>query len=154
MNMADAAKTWTREELAQVRRRIVDFWGREPDVDFELSVMLRAQGASSAAVCDLLDRKFTNKSLRVGGRYAPRSQNWFLEVVGNEFTPGHLPEAPTPQCAEEQQQIEQEILGRGIEAIELPDAPRSIVESAMCKDCGHAALVVYTDGTIEGCNCR
>lgn len=147
------AKSWTQGELAQMRRRIIEFWGREPEESFEVSVMLRAWGASALAVCDLLDRKFANKNLRVGGRYAPKSQNWFLEVIGNEFTPGHLPEPPTPQ-RRDQQQIEQEILNRGTEAIELADAPRSIVESVNCNDCGRAALVVYTDDTVEGCGCR
>jgi len=42
----------------------------------------------------------------------------------------------------------------GIEASELAHAPRSIVESVRCNDCGGGALVRYTDGTIEGCGCR
>jgi hypothetical protein len=149
----NSAKGWTQEELAGVRHRIVAFWGREPEEGFEVSVMLRARGASAAAVCDLFDRKFANKNLRVGGRRAPRSQNWFLAVIENEFTPGHLPEPPSP-ARSDQQQREADIVKRGIEAIELPDAPRSIVESVNCNHCGHAAMVLYTDGTIEACGCR
>jgi hypothetical protein len=146
-------KGWTKTELTKVRNRIVLFWGREPEADFEVSVMLRARGASAAAVCDLLDQKFANKKLRAGGRNAPRSQNWFLTVIENEFTPGHLPEPPSP-IGSDKQRSDEEILSRGIEAIELPDAPRSIAESVACSDCGGAALVRYTDGTVEGCGCR
>ena len=76
-----------------------------------------------------------------------------LSVIENEFTPGHLPEPPSPH-RRDQQQIEAEILSRGIEAIELPDAPRSIVEYVNCNHCGRAALVIYTDGVVEGCGCR
>jgi len=144
---------WSQEELAAVRSRIVRDWGREPEQGFEISMMLRARGASANAVCDLLDRKFVNKKLRPGGRLAPRNQNWFLTVIENEFTPGHLSETPAPATSD-QQQTDLRILNRGIEAIELPDAPRSIVESVRCTDCGGAALVLYTDGTIDGCGCR
>ena len=147
------AKGWTQRELAEVRRRIATFWGREPEEGFEVSVMLRARGASAADVCDLFDRKYADPNCRAGGRLAPRSQNWFLAVIENEFTPGHLPECPSPVRLD-QQQIESEVLNRGIAAIELPDAPRSIVESVRCDRCGGQALVRFTDGTIEGCACR
>jgi len=151
--VAPTLKGWTQEELARVRHRIVAFFGREPEQGFEVSVMLRARGASAAAVCDLLGQKFADRKLRVGGRNAPRSQNWFLAVIENEFTPGHLPEPPSP-VGPDKQRCDEEILNRGIEAIELPDAPRSIVESVVCSDCGGAALVRYTDGAVEGCSCR
>ena len=143
---------WTSDDLATVRARIVLYWRREPEEGFEVSVMLRARGASAAAVCDLLDRKFANKNLRVGGKWAPKNQNWFLTMIENEFTPGHLPEVPS-SARQDQREIESEILTRGIEAIELVDAPRSIVESVRCNDCGGAAMVQYTDGNIEGCGC-
>jgi DNA-binding Lrp family transcriptional regulator len=147
----NSSQAWTPRELAEVRGRIVAFWGREPEEGFEVSVMLRARGASAAAVCELLDRKFANRNCRVGGRHAPRNQNWFLTVLENEFEPGHLPEPPArPQNDHE---AESEKMNRGIEAIELPDASRSIVESALCDRCGDQALVRYTDGAIEGCGC-
>jgi hypothetical protein len=142
---------WSPEERAAVRCRIVAFWRREPEEGFEISVMLRAGGASAEAVCALLDRKYANPSCRVGGRNAPRNQNWFLTVIENEFFPGHLPEPP---ARPREDQVEEELMERGIAAIELPDAPRSIVESVRCDRCGGQALVRYTDGTIEGCGCR
>jgi hypothetical protein len=147
-----SAKGWTQRELAEVRRRIVAFWGREPEEGFEISVMLRARGSSAAAVCDLLDRKYANPNCRPGGRLAPRNQNWFLTVIENEFFPGHLSEPPALPRREDP--VETEIINRGIEAIELPDAPRSIVESVRCDRCGGQALVRYTDDTIDGCQCR
>ena len=148
---SSSMKAWSLVELAEVRRRIVAFWRREPEEDFEISVMLRARGASAAAVCALLDRKYKNTNCRVGGRHAPKNQNWFLTVIENEFSPGHLPEPPARLCEGE---VDPEILNRGIETIELPDASRSIVESVRCERCGGQALVQYTDGTIEGCGCR
>jgi hypothetical protein len=146
------ASGWTPGELASVRSRIVQYWGREPEQGFEVSAMLRARGASAAAVCALLDRKFENKKLRPGGKWAPKNQNWFLTMIENEFTPGHLPEPPAVPTSE-QESLEAAILKRGIETIELPEAARSIVESVRCKECGGAALVQFTDGTIEGCGC-
>jgi hypothetical protein len=146
------AKGWTPGKLIEVRRRIVAFWEREPEEGFEVSVMLRARGASAAAVCDLLDRKYANPKCRPGGRLAPRNQNWFLTVIENEFAPGHLPEPPALPRGKDH--VETEFIDCGIEAIELPDAPRSIVESVRCDRCGGQALVRYTDGTIDGCQCR
>jgi hypothetical protein len=55
---------WSQRELAEVRRRIVAFWGREPEEGFEVSVMLRARGATAADVCDLLDRKHANTNCK------------------------------------------------------------------------------------------
>lgn len=150
-HVENPTKGWTQRELADVRRRIVAFWRREPEEGFEISVMLRARGASAAAVCELLDRKYANPNCRVGGRSAPKNQNWFLTVIENEFFPDHLPEPPARM---REDQVDPEIMQRGIEAIELPDTSRSIVESVLCDRCGGQALVQYTDGTVEGCGCR
>jgi hypothetical protein len=143
-----SAQGWTERELAEVRQRITALWGSEPEPGFEVSVMLRARGGTAAAVCDLFDRKAANPKCRSGGRWAPRSLNWFLTVIENEFAPGHLPEPPADR------QLPSEDMCRGIEVLELPDAERSIVESVPCAACGGCALVRYTDGTIEGCQCH
>jgi hypothetical protein len=161
----ERAAEWSPEELVAVRRRITEFWGREPEEGFEVSVMLRARGAAAVDVCELLDRKHANSKCREGGRWAPKNQNWFFAVIENEFTPGHLPEPPTappppppPLAAgispRNERQREPAPTNTGIEVLELPDAPRSIVESVICSKCGRAALVRYRDGTIEGCGCR
>jgi hypothetical protein len=146
------AQGWTQEELAEVRQRIVAFLGREPGEGFEDSVMLRARSVSAAAVCDLLDRLYANPNCRVGRRWAPKNQNWFLTLIENEFFPGHLPEQPAAPLPEHR--IEPEEMNEALEVIELPSADRSMVESVRCGDCGGYALVRYTDGTIEGCGCR
>jgi hypothetical protein len=143
---------WSPGELAEVRRRITAFWGREPEEGFEVSVMLRARGATAGDVCELLDRKHSNTNCRIGGRWAPKNQNWFLAIIENEFTPGHLPEPPAAPRSEHQ--AEPNVTNTGIEVLEIPDAPRSIVESVMCSKCGGAALIRYADGIIEGCGCR
>jgi hypothetical protein len=143
---------WKQSELAEVRGRIVALLGREPEEGFEISVMLRGRGASALAVCELFDRKFANKNFRKGGRWAPRSQNWFLTVIENEFTPGHLPELPAMPLPGHS--VEAEAMTRGIEAIELPHADRSIAQSVICSECGSSALVLYTDGSVDGCGCR
>jgi hypothetical protein len=88
----NSVKGWTQRELTEVRRRIIAFWGREPEEGFEVSVMLRARGASAGAVCELLNRKYTNPNCRPGGRLAPRNPNWFLTVIENEFAPGYSAE--------------------------------------------------------------
>lgn len=150
--VSDRAKGWTPSQLAEVRRRITGFWGREPEQGFEVSVMLKAPGASAAAVCELLDRKYANTICRVGGRWAPKNQNWFLTVIESEFAPGHLPEPPASPL--HGPHVEPEAMNRAIDAIELPDATRSIVESVICSYCGGSALVRYTDGTFDGCGCR
>lgn len=114
---------WSPKELAEVRRRIVAFWGREPDDGFEISVMLRAGGVSAAAVCELIDRKHANPNCRRGGRWAPESQNWFLAIVEREFGVSRLPEPPAAPHADHR--IDQDELEWGLEALELPDAPAS-----------------------------
>jgi hypothetical protein len=149
---SDGIQGWTPQELAEVRRRIAGFLGREPAEGFEISIMLRARGASAADVCDLLDRKHADPRCRVGGRWAPKNQNWFLTVIENEVSPGHLPESPAAPRPEHR--IDPEDMNRALEVIELPSASRSIVESVRCSECGGNALVLYTDGTIEGCRCR
>jgi DNA-binding Lrp family transcriptional regulator len=148
----DRTQGWSRQELAGVRRQIVALWGREPEVGFETSIMLRARGATAEEVCDLFNRKFSNPKCRAGGRWAPKTQNWFLAVIENEFSPGHLPEQPAAPRPEHR--IQPEDMDRAIEVIELPNAVRSLVESVGCSKCGGRALARYTDGTIEGCACR
>jgi hypothetical protein len=144
---------WTPEELATVRSRIVQYWRREPEEGFEVSVMLRARGASATAVCKFLDRIFADKKLSPGGRWEPKHQNWFLTAVESEFTPGHLPESPAAPC-KYQQSRDEATLHRGIDVIELPHATRSIVESVGCKHCGGEALVRFTDGSVHACGCE
>jgi hypothetical protein len=132
---ADPANAWTPSELAEVRRSITRLWGQEPEPGLEVSIMLRARGTSAADVCELFDRKHAKSNCRVGGRWAPRSQNWFFAVIENEFTSGHLPEAPAMPRREHQ--IEPEDLARGIDALDLVEAPPAVMEPVRCDARGH-----------------
>jgi len=143
--------SWSEGELADLRRQVVELLGREPSEGFENSLMLRARTATAADVSELVRRKLANSKCQEGGRWAPKNQNWFLTVIENEFSPGHIAEPPTSSL---HHRIDPEVLNDGIDAIELPDAPRSIVESVRCSHCGGFALAQYTNGRIEGCDCR
>jgi hypothetical protein len=148
-------RQWSVSELAMVRKRIEAYMGDEPPDRFEYSCELRACGATPKEVCELLDRKYAKKKYRPGAQHGPRGWNWFLKVIGSEFSTterSHFPEPPAESPLEHQ--MEPEAMNRGIEAIELANAPRSIVESVRCAECGGCALVRYADGSIEGCQCR
>jgi hypothetical protein len=71
-----------------------------------------------------------------------------------EPAPTARPEAAAPAAPHPEHQAEPVAINRGIEAIGLPDTPRSIVESVTCSHCGGFALVRYTNGPIERCGCR
>jgi hypothetical protein len=111
-------KPWTSRELAMVRRGVTTFLGWEPSKGFEKSVMLRVRGASADAVSAILDEKYRNRHCRPGERYAPRSENWFLEVLSNELNGQHFPEPPAaPQPVSEAQR---QFNAAANEAIEIP----------------------------------
>ena len=73
----------------------------------------------------MFERKFANAKCRVGGKCAPKKQNWFLAVIENELFPGHLPEQPAAPHREHR--IEPEEMNQALEATELPGAGRSMV---------------------------
>ena len=117
--------------LAALREKLTTYMGAEPPKDFERSCLLRARGASVGQICELLDRKWAQKKFRPSGRCGPRDWNWFLTVIGNEFSSierGRLPEAP----AAADLSVSEDALARGIEAIEISDAaelpPPEIIE--------------------------
>jgi hypothetical protein len=116
-------KRWSESDLARLRVGLKQYMeGDEPPARFEDSCELRANGATAREVFDLLERKWANPKYRPGKRQGPRTWNWFLKVIGNEFNAaerGHLPEQP---AAARPSIAEREALERGIDAIELPDA--------------------------------
>jgi len=120
--VGNRGETWTPDELTIVRKKIEAFWQREPEEGFEWSIMLRARGATAVDVCALLDRKHRDRRCQLGGRWAPRNQNWFLTLIENEFSPGHLPEEPALHSVEQRSSPGEIDLGIG--AIELPNASR------------------------------
>jgi hypothetical protein len=68
-------------------------------------------------VIDLIERKWKKRKYRPGGSYGPRKWNWFLKVIGKEFSAAeraHLPEHPA--MARPEHQTSSEALERGMEA--------------------------------------
>jgi hypothetical protein len=105
-------------------------------------------------VCAALDAAW-KRSAAPGRKNAPRKWNWFYTTLRNALIPGEAARLPEhPAAPHPEHEAEPAAISRGIEAIELAHAPRSIVESVRCSDCGAYALVQYTDGTIEGCRCQ
>jgi Helix-turn-helix domain len=98
-------KRWSDADLAKLRLVITRYMeGEEPPVQFEHSCELRANGATSRDVVGLLERRWKNKKYRLGAKHGPgagggqrSAWNWFLKVIGNEFSEterAHLPEPP------------------------------------------------------------
>lgn len=146
-NRAEGAP-WSDADLANVRAVLKTYMeGDDPPVRFEHSCELRANGATACEVVDLIERRFRNKKYRPEGVNGPRSWNWFLTVIGNEFSEterDHLPE--TPAVPRPEHRADPEALARGIEALD------SIVVSVLCSRCGES-VIQYADGTFTGCKC-
>lgn len=140
-------------ELEHLRRTLAAYMGAEPPKGFERSILLRARGASVAQIEELLDRKWAEKKFRSGGRHGPRTWNWFLQVVGNEFSPverGRWPEAAA--APQPEHEASSDALARGIEALEQNDPADSLVCSHQCK-CG-AEIRQYTSRVVGTCTCQ
>jgi hypothetical protein len=100
-----AGRLWSDSERANIRTRLKRYMDDdEPPEGFEDSCELRANGATGTEVVALIDRKWSKPRFRPGAKHGPRSWNWFLKVIGNEFSVterAHLPEAPAaPPSAE------------------------------------------------------
>ena len=83
-----------------------------------------------------------------GQKNAPRSWNWFYEVLRAAFIPGYaarLPEAPAAPHPAHQASAEQ--LQRGIEALDGP-----LVASVICPRCG-GEIRQYSDHVEGTCTC-
>lgn len=140
-------------ELEHLRRTLAAYMGAEPPKGFERSILLRARGASVAQIEELLDQKWAKKKFRSGGRHGPRTWNWFLQVVGNEFSPverGRWPEAVAAPHPEHP--AASDALSRGIEALEQCDPADSLVCRYRCK-CG-AEIRQYTSRVVGTCTCQ
>jgi hypothetical protein len=97
--------------------------------------LLRARGATVADILDLITRRWKAKKHRPGATCGPRSWNWFLTVIGNEFSPAERSRSPaTVASPHPDHGISPDCLARGIEAIETNPAD-SLVSSYRCK-CG------------------
>ncbi len=137
------------EDFMKLRAALIAYMGEIPPPGFEDSCLLRARGATAADIVDLLNRRWRTKKHRPGARCGPRSWNWFLTVIANEFSPAeraHLPEA-TPN---NRQRVSEQELARGIEALESNSAD-SLIAAYRCK-CG--TEIRQYQSRIEGtCTC-
>jgi len=140
-------KRWSDSDLAALRAGLKKYMeGDEPPERFEYSCELRANGATAREVLELIERKWRNKKYRPGGQHGPRGWNWFLQVVGNEFSVAersHLSESPAAPHSDHQATPE-EMTG-GIDVLD------SLVASYACK-CG-AEIRQYNDRVIGTCTC-
>jgi biotin operon repressor len=90
------SQAWTGDELKMVRERLRAYMeDDDPPERFEQSCELRARGAKAGDVLELLDRRWQKRKYRPGRRHGPYKWNWFLTVIGKEFSEterDHLPE--------------------------------------------------------------
>jgi len=144
----EQGRIWSDSDLSRLRAAVKKYMEEdEPPPRFEHSCELRARGATAGEVLDLIERKFRNKKYRPGAMHGPRSWNWFLKVIGNEFSAterGHLPEASAVPRPEHQD--DPGPLMRGIDALD------SIVVSVLCRRCGDS-VIQYADGSFRNCKC-
>jgi len=140
---------WTGLDVTNVRKWLRAFMdGEEPPlklvswiIDLATEYSLRASDIHEA-----LDAAW-KRGAAPGQKNAPRSWNWFYEVLRAAFIPGYaarLPEAPAQPHPAHQATAEQ--LQRGMETLD-----GSLVNSYRCK-CG-AEIRQYTDRVEGVCTC-
>src|ERR1017187_1244268 len=145
--------TWTALDISDLQKWLRMFMeGDEPPqklvnwiIDFGAERNLKASDIHQA-----LDAAW-RRNARPGEKNAPRDWNWFYETLRNAFVPGYaarLPEAPAVLHPAHQANAEGM---RGIEALELPDAPDSLVASYRCK-CGDE-IRQYQNRVVGTCVC-
>jgi hypothetical protein len=147
---------WTGIDVGQIQKLLSAFMdGDEPPVKLIEWICTTFEGVCPALdVCAALEAAW-NRRAAPGKKNAPRNWNWFYTMLRNALIPGEASRLPEqPAVANPVHEAEPSAMNSGIEAIELAFAPRSIVESVRCNDCGGYALVQYADGIIEGCGCR
>jgi hypothetical protein len=139
------------EDLLRLRAALIAYMGDVPPAGFEDSCLLRARGATVDDIVDLINRRWKAKKHRPGARCGPRSWNWFLTVIANEFSPAERARSPEAVASPHpDHRISAECLARGIEAIET-NPENSLVRSYRCK-CD--AEIRHYETRIEGmCTC-
>jgi hypothetical protein len=150
------SRSWTAFDVNEIQKRLAAFMeGEEPPAKLMDWICSAFEGVCSARdVCAALDAAW-NRSAAPGTRNAPRTWNWFYPTLRNALIAGEVARLPErPAVPHPEHRAAPAAIARGVEAIELPSAPRSIVEAVLCSQCGGCALVTYTDGSVEGCLCR
>ena len=140
-------KRWSDSDLAAIRAGLKKYMeGDEPPERFEYSCELRANGATAREVLELIERKWRNKKYRPGGQHGPRGWNWFLQLIGNEFSPNRtVPSIRAARGAAFRSPATAEEMACGTDVLD------SLVASYACK-CG-AEIRQYRDRVIGTCTC-
>jgi hypothetical protein len=82
-----AGVKWSERDLARVRGALKKYMGgSEPPSRTEYSCEFRANGATAEEVLNLLERRWASPKYLPGGKNGPRGWNWFLKVIGKEFS--------------------------------------------------------------------
>ncbi len=146
--------TWTALDISDLQRWLSAFMeGEEPPAELVNWIVFDLSARYDLKASDIhraLDAAW-KRNARPGGKNAPRDWNWFYETLRNALIPGYaarLPEAPAVPRPAHQANAEGM---RGIEALELPDAPDSLVASYRCK-CG-GEIWQYQDRVVGTCVC-
>jgi hypothetical protein len=133
---------------ARIRINAAAIMEQHPPREFEENCMQRTYGHATAdAVADFFERLW--RVYRAGEKGGPNSWNWFYAAIGNEFNPAECGRSPEPVAAP--RRVTQAEINRSTAAIEIPDAPDSLVMSYQCK-CG-AEIREYTSHVEGACTC-
>ena len=147
---------WTGLDVSQIRKRLSAFMeGEEPPIELIEWICTTFEGFCPARDVFAALEAAWSRSAAPGKKNAPRSWNWFYSTLRNALIPGEAARLPEqPAVPHPDHTAKPAAIASGIGAIELAKAPRSIVESAPCAECGGCALARYTDGTIASCGCH
>jgi hypothetical protein len=143
---------WTDLDITNVGKWVSVFMNGEPPPPALVSWVIQFSTERSLRASDIhraLDTAWRRAA--PGRQNAPRSWNWFYEVLRAAFIPGYDARlSETPAATHPSHQASSEEV-RGIEALELPDAPDSLVASYRCK-CG-AEIRQYQNRVDGTCTC-
>lgn len=135
---------WTGLDVANVGKILRAMMDDEPPpglMEWIVEDLAPRNKLSAADVCTSLRNAWARA--RKGNR--PRRWSWVYEVLRNAHVPGYAARAPEPTAPQPA------IPPLDVEAIELPDAPDSLIASARCK-CG-AEIRQYRDRIVGRCTC-
>lgn len=148
---------WNDADFATVERALQQYMDDDNPPDYIVRSCLEVgfeAGKTADQICELLKSLF--RKYPPGKRGGPRKWGWFPAVIKERFANENAwieaAKAPIPHLSEIAIPRNPE-LERGIEALELAHAERSIAESVLCRRCGDT-LIRYSDGTITACKCR
>lgn len=154
------AKPWTDLGVSSLQKWLSGFMdGEQPPaklVNWIVGDLAPKYSLSAEAIGDALAAARARRA-SPRKKNAPRTWNWFYETLRNAFIPGYearLPEAPAAVPGHFRQPTATPAVPdvtAGLEALELPDEPDSLVVSYTCK-CG-AEIRQYVGRVVGNCRC-